>query len=505
MMHRLQRWAPTDTWVRWAIVPILVFVAMSVNGHYLKDFWHHLARGQAMAQQGRIVNHDLFTYTVAGQEFQDVNWLTQLGYYALFQTGGLALVQCVNALLLAVTLLWLVALCRRRCGSLEVAMTAGIVTFLGIWQVLTIRPQTFSLLLFVVLFDVLDRAELRRRWLLLPPVLLALWVNLHGAFPAGLLLIGCFLAAAGWRAGRQRVWRDRQSQTLMLCLGASMLATLANPYGWKIYEYVGITSSRAADRQIVEWLPPQLDMLIGMAWLASMVLLIGLATAAWRQQGRRPTAREAFLVLCFLPLACRSVRMVPWWLIAFAPMFAELLARLCTRPAAESEPIRPSLGAAGLFGVLGAIAVLSVPGLQQWNPLLGFAPRQHAMEASLDKAHDYLSGQGGPKRIFTRFEWGEYLSWKCGPHGKLFMDARIEIIPDDIWEQYMRLTAGAEGWEKLLADYQVDFLVLDEDYHRENGLLDRVEQSPGWQRVLKDDEQVVVFQRVGAGGLAVAR
>src|SRR5207249_4306860 len=136
-----------------------------------------------------------------------------VGYYHLYTWGGLPLIQFVNAALLAGSMGLLVWLCRRTSGSLGTAAALGVFTFFGLWQVLTIRPQTFSLLLFVLLYTVLDAAE-RRRWLLcLPPLLLAVWANLHGAFPVGFLLIGCFLLArVGECVGTRGLagWRDWQ-------------------------------------------------------------------------------------------------------------------------------------------------------------------------------------------------------------------------------------------------------------------------------------------------------
>jgi hypothetical protein len=500
MKRWLWRLAPTPAWVRLAVAPTLAFVALSVDRQYLLDFWHHLARGRAMAEQGRLVDQDLFTCTVPGESFQDVNWLTQLAYYGLYQLGGLALVQIANALTVGLTLGLLVLLCRRRCGSLGIAAAVGVFTAFGLWQVLAIRPQTFSLLLFVVLYGILDRAETRPRWLLLPPLLLALWTNLHGAFPAGLLLLGCFLLASAWQAGRAagNPFRDRHTRALGACLAASTLATLVNPYGWGVYLYVGQTSSRAAARGIVEWLPPRLEMLVGMAWAASVVLLALLSFLARRCRGRRPTAREVLLILCFLPLACRSVRMVAWWLIVFAPMCCALLAALLPRPAAPPDAGRPSWGAALTFGALAFIAVLSAPGLERYNPLLGFAPRERRTEMALEAVHRRLAGRAADGRVFSRFEWGEYLSWACAPRFRVFMDGRIEIYPDDVWDQYLRLTAGKEGWQRILDDYGVDYLVLDADYHAESGLLRQVAQSPGWQQTLTLGEGVVLFERRSA-------
>src|SRR5258708_6573182 len=179
MAHGLHRLLPTANWTRALLAPALVFIATAIERNYQTDFWHHLARGQAIAEQGSLVNHDLFTYTVHGQPLQDANWLTQLFYYRLHSLGGMALVQGVNSLTLAVMMGLLVWMGWRVSGSLLLASTLGVFTFFGLWQLLIIRPQTFSLLLFVVLYGTLEFAE-RRRWLLcVPPMLLAVWANLH--------------------------------------------------------------------------------------------------------------------------------------------------------------------------------------------------------------------------------------------------------------------------------------------------------------------------------------
>src|SRR2546422_6020329 len=104
----MRRLLPNDTWVRFLIVPVLVFLAMMTDRGYLADFWHHLARGRAMAEEGQLIDRDLFTFTVPGREFQDVNWLSQVSYFFLYKRGGLELVQLANALILALTLTLLV-------------------------------------------------------------------------------------------------------------------------------------------------------------------------------------------------------------------------------------------------------------------------------------------------------------------------------------------------------------------------------------------------------------
>ena len=101
MVRALGSFIPTNAWVRAALAPVLIFIATAINRNYLADFWHHLARGRAIATEGRLLDEDRFTYTVRGQPFQDVNWLSQLAFYHLHRLGGLDLLQAVNALVLA--------------------------------------------------------------------------------------------------------------------------------------------------------------------------------------------------------------------------------------------------------------------------------------------------------------------------------------------------------------------------------------------------------------------
>ena len=548
MTGALPRFFPTNAWVRAAIVPALVFIAMAADRNYLADFWHHLARGRAMANEHRLVDHDLFTFTIPGQPFQDVNWLTQLLYYGLYQWGGLDLVRLVNALVLAATLALLVALCRRKSGSLALAAAAGICVFFGLWQVLTIRPQTFSLLLFVVLYDLLDRSEERPGWLFVVPGVLALWANLHGAFPAGLMLLGCFVLAAvlegrGARdegTGRHETGRHetRRQETgpvlplslsrvslsrvsssprawqLALCLAASVLATLVNPYGWGIYQFVVHNSGTSAARRIDEWLPPSLDLWIGKAWLVSMVVMAGLFAAAWVRLRRRPTPRELVLVACFLVPACGAVRMVAWWLLICAPLAAALLADLfprCrdlrgasdegrgtredpSRPSPLAPRDQPSWDAAVAFGLILVLAVMSTPALQRFNPLLAARLAAPRLEDDLEAVHQRLRAHAPGGRIYSHFEWGEYLSWSCTPSYKVFMDGRIEIYPDDVWEKYSTVTCGKAGWQKVLDDYGVDALLLDTDYHARTGLLPRVDECSGWERVFHNGRMILYLR-----------
>jgi hypothetical protein len=483
---------PTDRWLRFLLVPALVFIATAMDRNYQTDLWHHLARGRVLVEEGLLLDADRFTCTIPGRAFQDCNWGWQAANYGLYRLGGLSLVQTANAATLAATLAVLVALCRRRSGSLLAAAGVGLVVFFGLWQMLIIRPQTLSLLLFVLLYASLEGALRRPRLLFVPPLILGVWVNVHGGFPVGLALVGCYLLAQA--LGARRV---ADAFPWAWCLAGCFAATLLNPYGWRVYEYVLLTSRTASGRHIDEWLPPGLGLLTGKVWVLSVLLLLGLLAWTGRRASddRVRTWRDVCLMACFLLPAFGSVRMVAWWLLVSAPLLAERLADLWPR-LRQPEDEKPTAGAALAVAGLVAAVVLSLPWLERYNPVLARPGRAHRVETDLQAVADRLGADAPACRVFTRFAWGEYLGWSLVGRGTVFMDGRIEIFPDEIWAQYNAVVRGRADWQAVLDRHGVDVLVLDAaGYHQ--ALLPLVARSPDWQEVLRKGDGVL-FVRAGS-------
>jgi len=491
-------------WALACIAPALTFIGTSLPRHYQTDFWHHLARGRAIVQSGTLVNDDRFTYTVAGQPLRDPNWLSQILFYGLYEVGGLALVRTVNSLTLAGAMALLVFLCRRASGSLLLATALGIWAFFGLMQLFIVRPQTFSFLFFALLLTSLELSQERRGWLLAAPAILALWANMHGAFPIGFVLIGTFVVIAFWDAVQARGWdllHDRRLRDLTLCLVAAVLATAINPYGFGIYRYVGTTTASAAARGIQEWLPPGLDLfaspqrsLSGQLWVASILLTL----VAFSLPARRPTAHDYCLVIVFLLPTFGAIRMLTWWYLAsmavLAAQFGPLLGRI-RWPAGEAKP-SPLIGVLCL-GVMGLAVTISVPGVgQHLSPKV--EPVESDTEIELEGVAEHLRDAQAPdKRIFCRFEWGEYLGWALEPAGyRIFMDGRIEIIPDNVWADYLALTHGRGDWQKILDKYRVGILVLDDSYpDHHNDLIPLVRKSHRWAEAYGEGSAVVFFRK----------
>ncbi|MBY0523634.1 MAG: hypothetical protein K2R98_09545 [Gemmataceae bacterium] len=485
-------------WALAAIAPVVVFVAVSPDREYLVDFWHHLAQGRVDVQQGRVITEDQFACTVPpDRHLVNPNWGSQVVYYGLYALGGLDLVFLVNALVLASAMALLVHHCRRRSESARLAAALGLFAFFGLWQFMTVRPQSFAFLLFLLLYTILERSS-ERRWLLaLAPPVLAVWVNLHGSFPMGCALIGLYLLDAAWeswQSGRFDIWRNPRVVALALCLLGSGLALLVNPHGWQIYQYVTSTTTASRARRIQEWLPPGLDGIYGPVFAASILLMLfSLALSP-----RRPTRRELILLAVFLPPALGAVRMAPWWFFVSLPIVAAQLAVALPRSWLHEDDATQSALVNGMgLGVLLTLAVASVPGVGGAYSLRELLPKRDLDTAKLSVLADELrraQPEGGC--IYSNFEWGEYLSWALAPDGfKIFMDGRMDVYSPEVWNEYLAVTYGSTNWQEILDRRGVTCLVLNTEHSDQSvNLLPRVRDSKRWKQAFEAGNAVLFLK-----------
>ena len=92
-------------------------------------------------------------------------------------------------------------------------------------------------------------------------------------------------------------------------------------------------------------------------------------------------------------------------------------------------------------------------------------------------------------RIFTNDEWGDYLIWRLYPHTQVFVDGRSDFYGDDFEDKYLDVMNVKYGWEKTLARFGVDTILMPPDAP----LTGALKESSRW-RVVYDDGIALVFR-----------
>ena len=160
------------------------------------DFWWHLKTGEYIVVNHSIPTTNIYAWTLpANQPFYYAAWLAELLFYFFYRLGGLALIISLRTLLIGVTMGWVAAETRRRSGSWRISALVIALLSLMITNNLIVRTQIWAWLPFITTYVVLKRyseGALSWGWLLICPLSMILWVNVHGSFILGLILPGTF-------------------------------------------------------------------------------------------------------------------------------------------------------------------------------------------------------------------------------------------------------------------------------------------------------------------------
>ncbi len=194
------------------------------------DFYWHLRTGDLIRKSGEIPRVDFYTYTREGQPWIDLHWLFQVGMSWIHERGGVpALTFAKCAITCAAMLLLITA--RKRTWPVWAMVLAWLPALLVLSGRMYIRPETMTLFYLACFLAVLIRWDRRPRLAWFLPFAQMAWVNSHGLFILGPIVLAFALIDAALRRGAFSMVRRRWWTTVVPASAATAAACLVNPYG----------------------------------------------------------------------------------------------------------------------------------------------------------------------------------------------------------------------------------------------------------------------------------
>ncbi|MFH1463048.1 MAG: hypothetical protein ABIO70_01550 [Pseudomonadota bacterium] len=235
------------------------------------------------------------------------------------------------------------------------------------------------------------------------------------------------------------------------------------------------------ERGILEWGAPTLRSFTGVRLAAAIALW--LALTARRDRPLHPASW--LLVLGFGALALSATRLLAWFGLATAlPLALRLTA---PGPQPTAPPLRPR--DARLLWSLGlGWALLLAAGIPLKVSLSPDTPVELAEVLAEEPVHG---------RVFASMEAGGYLAWRfhepsTGPDSPLgrmdrptFLDMRVWIFPDDVWQDFEAIAGARPGWQERLDHWEVQHLLLNPDQVGSE-LLEAARVADEWELVAED-------------------
>ena len=485
------------------VITVLAGIIAFLNTHPIRphDFWWHVAIGRDIVVAKAIPLFDVYSFTRYGLSYPSYQqfWLTEALLYLIYNAGGPILVILIQTLVISSAYIVLMLTCQRialnwRAVAFSLLFAAAL--GFGNWNV---RPQAISYLYgAIILLGITEyRTTHHRGWFFLFPITMALWVNSHGSFPIGLVMIGIWLADESWRTTvrwvRTREWYFNNLIPVGISLALAIAGCVINPRGFGFVGYLTMMAgNNIVQNFILEWMPPTYNSLEGLIFyalfMASAVLLA--------ISPKRPSVSQLLTFLIFGLLGLKYIRGIIWFGIAMAPVVAyhlgSVFEQIGLKPAGIPNEKSKRLNAIFVSAMV-LLVIFSLPWFKPYWPVVPAKRGLIAAETPV-KATQFMLEKHLSPEVFHDMAFGSFLIWNAQPMYKVFVDSRVELYPVEIWDDYLIIGNAVGDWQEKLSEYNINTLML----HPENqaGLIAAAEKSTNWEEVFKDEAAVVFSRRV---------
>jgi hypothetical protein len=296
------------------------------------------------------------------------------------------------------------------------------------------------------------------------------WVNSHGSFPLGVVLL--LVGALGRRL-------DGESPAVELrCLQwavPGMLLGAVGPLGPRVLFFpLELLRKQELLSTVIEWQAPTFDGASQRMFVLQLVLAIALIA-------RRPSYRGALLVGVFSGAALLGARNLVVASLVMLPAMAPALAGIGRLSCADRA--RPARIAAAAGVVL--IAVLTVARFDQ-APLnlrrYPVAPLAYLEGAGIDTRSVRLAA---PDYV------GNLVDYVYGPEERTFYDDRFDMFPDDVNRAHQAIITGNPQLRSELDAFDIDLVAVLSASATGQVLT----TDPAWRPLFLDDRWALLCRR----------
>jgi hypothetical protein len=428
------------------VATVLVYVALLIYSAFpYSDYdwgWHY-RYGEYFFTHGRVLHHDIFSWTMPGYEWVNHSWLfdpllyviyTRFSFIGLSIAGALASVLTFHLSVRRAHLTyWQTAIA----AVFYVALTKDI-------MMQGLRTQVIGLLLLALLGDLLARQREGRNWShWVLPGLFCIWANLHGSFLLGLVVFG---TCVGWDAVLAQARGSAVPRRWFMFAGsflASIAATLVNPFTYGVYLEARRHFGNPHLSYVIEWMPPNFSELVGMVFVAYTLVV------AYGFFARRTLADVPSILIAAgtFYMAVSSRRHVAVFVVLTLPVVASVIKDLRFRVVGVA---RTSAVLAVMIATFG-LAVFDRRA--EFHDLFHSSMRTYCWYGSRcsEGLTEYLLAHPPVGRGFNFYDWGGHLIGR-GVQTKLYIDGRMHL-----WER---------SDFQPMADYRAIYVLNDMDAFR---------------------------------------
>lgn len=438
------------------------------------DFgWHYRCGSELLKLQKPCIDNT-FTYFLKDYKWAYPSFIYDSIISLTFDIGGSMAISIIGALFSSL-IIFVIYKTMRGDFLIRVALIS-ISTYFS-WSTISLgfRSQFMTLLFLFLETYLLSRKKL----IYLLPLLFLIWANTHAGFFLGPIVLGIYTANVFHKwIFKKADFHELRSFLLLTLTGT--IATLINPFGYKVYVEIYHHMQIPMSTLIAEWVPPPPN------YVLLIVIITGLLIYKHISKTNYKNLNIFFLVFLLLStyLAISARRNLPIYFFS-AAIFASYEFRKFKIPEKWTTFIH-DLSFLCLFGLILYFGFTNIVSIDKYNK---------SQDQFLYNQLEFFKDKSG--NVYNTYEWGGFLVWKL-PNMKFFIDGRMPAWigenKESPYTTWLKITQTQPGWEQILNKYETDYLLIANGTFLD--LLLRENPAKYNYKEVQRDAQGVIYEKI---------
>ncbi len=431
------------------------------------DLWARLLQGKAFWQLGHILKQDPFSFTPV-HNWYDHEWGSSVVFYLFqdkFGAWGLIFLKAILIFLILFFIIQTINLRKLKYTSSAFNFLFWFFTLHAMVNVCmtTVRCHLFSFAFFAMFLYILERVRIKNqnKLLILLPIFMVIWSNMHGGCVAGLGLI--ILYSIG------EFLNKKEYKKYIITSVFTFLAFFINPYGFEYVKFL-LMATTMKRPLIEEWV----NSFVGV-WNKHFLykfylifsIIIALSSFIKSKLDKKNIDYTRYIVLLMtIYLSISHVKLQPFLPIAAAAYFYDDFYCFFNKLVDFTNKILhiTNENVKRIFKNTKEIIVYFFITLFIINTIMTFSPVPQIIKHAYPYfAVEFIKKNNIKGKVIAPFGSGSYVIYKLYPDNLVYMDGRYEeVYPNEVFNLLAVFMDGLSGWEYIFT-YKPDIFIIPID------------------------------------------
>lgn len=471
----------------------MVFI-MGLVKIYSPDLGFHLKSAQWMLENKQFIYTDTFDYGSTGNKYYNLQWIFQLIVYTLYNINVKTLI-IINAILITISiaLIWYRFSKTNEIKNQSTSLSIFAILALVLLQPLSfeIRPHVLSWLFLNSVLLVLEsyKRSGNKRALYFLPLIMLVWVNTHSLSILGLATIAIYNGGIFFERGKI-------DKSLFWFSLISFASFLINPYFLNGLMYPFLQFGLLSGSSMVKLYFAELQSpftakeitMMGAKYFTSPLLIMHIAAllsifSAFRSL-RKKQFTDSLLLIAYLVVLYLAHKNYGYFLMVSLPLIAKYVIEWIdnrkknsnkqTNASAKLNPTKRfvvtnvdvaenvKLYKRLSFTVIFITIFIGITSITDAYPIFRHSPYRFGLSEDNDQlpveATSFLNKNQLKGRVLNHLDFGGYLMAHFNE--KVFIDGRMDVLPEDFFDKYVLSLTEQNGIKKLLDEYNPEIVIF---------------------------------------------